>query len=83
MISQFEEKITSNLKWKRIEDIPNFPISSFDEIRQKLNSNEFSIGIDFTTSNQFAQWLYGNVHKFFFIALASTPVFIAIASIVL
>lgn len=56
----FEEKILAELKWNKIDDIPDFPFSNFDEVKQKLKENVFSIGIDFTTANQLAQWLYGN-----------------------
>lgn len=82
-IITFEEKITPELKWKKIEDIPNFPLSSFNEVKQKLKTGEFSVGIDFTTSNEFAQWLYGPGHKNFFLLLASTPIIVAITSLVL
>jgi len=83
MISKYEERITLELKWKTISDIPNFPINSFNEIQNKINFNEYSLGIDFSTSNQFAQWFYGTDHKYLFLALASAPLFFAIISIIL
>ena len=83
MINQFEEQITPDLKWQKIEDIPDFPLSNFNEVKQKIQTKEFSIGIDFTTSNQLAQWLYGQGHKYFFLLLASTPIIVAIAALIL
>ena len=83
MINQFEEQITPDLKWQKIEDIPDFPLSNFNEVKQKIQTKEFSVGIDFTTSNQLAQWLYGQGHKYFFLLLASTPIIVAIASLIL
>ena len=82
-IITFEEKIAPDLQWKKIEDIPNFPLSSFDEVKQKLKTSEFSVGIDFTTANELAKWLYGSRHKTFFLLLASTPIIVAINSLVL
>jgi len=82
-INHLEEQIESKLKWKKIEEIPDFPIGSFDEVKKKVSTNEFSLGIDFSTSNELAQWLYGSGHKFSFLLLASTPFIVAIASLVL
>lgn len=79
----FEEKISADLKWEKIEDIPNFPVSNFDEVKQKLKTNVFSIGIDFTTANQLAQWLYGKGFSIFFTILASTPIIVAILAVIL
>jgi len=78
-----EEQITPKLKWNKIEDIPNFPVNSFEDVKRRAEANQFGIGIDFTTSNEFAQWLYGGSHKLFFLLLASTPIIVAILSLVL
>jgi hypothetical protein len=82
LTNNFEEEITPDLKWNKVEDIPNLPFSSFDEVKQKLKTDDFSIGIDFTTSNQLAQWLYGKGFSIFFLILASTPIIVAIIAIV-
>ena len=82
-VSHLEEQITPRLKWRRIEDVPNFPLNSFEDVKRRVEANQFSIGIDFTTSNELAHWLYGGGHKLFFLLLASTPFIIAIASLVL
>lgn len=83
IIKEFEEQITPKLKWKKIEEIPDFPFSNFEKVKTKISKGEFQIGIDFTTSNKLAQWLYGKGHAFFFIALASTPFIVAFISIFL
>jgi hypothetical protein len=82
-VQQLEEKIAGDLKWNKIENIPDFPLANFDEVKRGVEANKFSLGIDFTTSNQLAQWLYGQGHKFFFLILASTPIIVAITSLVL
>jgi len=78
-----EEQITPKLKWNKIEDIPDFPLNTFEDVKRRVEANQFGVGIDFTTSNEFAQWLYGGGHKLFFLLLASTPIIVAIASLVL
>lgn len=78
-----EEQITPKLKWRKIEDIPDFPLNSFEDVKRRVEANQFGLGIDFTTSNELAQWLYGGGHKLFFLLLASTPIIVAIASLVL
>lgn len=78
-----EEQITPKLKWKKIEQIHDFPISNFEEVKKKTNTDEFQVGIDFSTANELAQWLYGKGHMIFFLALASTPFIVAAVSVVL
>jgi len=80
---EFEKQIEPKLKWERVEEIPDFPIPNFEEVKKKASTDEFSIGIDFTTANELAQWLYGKGHTIFFLVLASTPFIVAIASFVL
>ena len=82
-VSHLEEQITPKLKWRKIEDVPNFPLTSFEDVKRRVEANQFSIGIDFTTSNKLAQWLYGGGHKYFFLLLAASPFIIAVASLVL
>lgn len=82
-VQHFEEKIAGDLKWNKIEDIPDFPLANFDEVKRGIEANKFSLGIDFTTSNQLAQWLYGQGHRFFFLILASAPIIVAILSVIL
>src|SRR3989344_848735 len=83
IVSAFEERIIPKLKWNKIADIPNFPLNSFEDVKRRVETNQFDLGIDFTTSNELAQWLYGQWHKFFFLILASTPIIVVIASLVL
>src|SRR3989344_4357638 len=82
-VQHLEKKIAGDLKWNKIENIPDFPLANFDEVKRGVEANKFSLGIDFTTSNQLAQWLYGQGHKYFFLILASTPIIVAILSIIL
>jgi len=78
-----EEQITPKLKWNKIGDIPNFPLNSFEDVKRRVEANQFGIGIDFTTSNELAQWLYGSGYKLFFLLLASTLHIVVITSFVL
>jgi hypothetical protein len=72
-IHQLEERITPQLNWKKIEEVPEFPLKSFDEVKQRVASNQFGIGLDFTTANQVAQGLYGKGYAVLFTILASVP----------
>ena len=83
LVKEFQEEITPKLKWLYIGDIPDFPLSNFDEVKSKISTGIYSIGIDYTTANQLSRWLYGTGHKNLVVFLASTPVFICIISIVL
>jgi len=82
-IIRFKKQIKPELRWTKIEDIPNFPISNFEEVKKKINTGEFSVGIDFTIANNFATWLYGKAHAIFFFVLASTPFIVALISLIL
>ena len=35
MISEFEKEIKNTLAWEKIEDIPNFPIRTFQDIQKQ------------------------------------------------
>jgi len=82
-LSQFERQIESTLKWKKIKELPNFPIIHLEELKKKINSGEYSISIDFTTANEFARGLYGARYAIFFFVLASTPFIVATLSVIL
>ncbi len=82
-IRHLEEQIKPKLKWNKIEDIPDFPISNFKELKKMVANGEFQIGIDFSTANTLAEWLYGKGYAIFFLILASTPFIVAILSIIL
>lgn len=82
-IKHLEEQITPELKWRKIEEIPNFPLNSFEDVKQRVEANQYSIGIDFSTANELTLWLYGGGYKLFFLLLASTPIIVAILSLVL
>lgn len=83
LIKYFEEKIADDLKWDKIGDIPDFPFVNFDETKHDIIKGKFSLGIDFTISNQLARWIYGKKYGVFFLILAATPVIVAIFSITL
>lgn len=83
LIKDFEERVSPNLKWGKIENIPDFPLKDFEEVRHAIDANKFALGIDYTVSNQLAQWLFGQGHKFIFLILASTPFIVAILSLIL
>lgn len=83
LVGKLENRVEQDLKWKKVEDIPDFPFRNYEEAKAKIRSGEFSTGIDFSTSNQFAQWLYGGVYTFFFLTLASMPFIVAVLSVIL
>jgi hypothetical protein len=83
LISQLEEKIAPELSWQKIEDIPDFPLHSMSEVKSSVEADQFTVGIDYTTSNTYATWLYGGGHKILYLILGSIPITIAIVSLVL
>ncbi len=83
LANRFEQQNTPELKWNRIEDIPDFPISTYEEVKQKVASKEFLLGIDYTTANHLGQWLYGKGYTAFSYILSCAPFLVAIASPIL
>ena len=81
LLKEFESRIEPEVKWKRVQDIPDFPFSTFEDAVTKIKSGEYSTGLDFTASNMFARWLYGDAHKYFFLLLALTPFIAVLVSI--
>jgi hypothetical protein len=82
-IKHFEEKISSDLKWNTVGEIPDFPLNTFEDVKNRVGAKEYTVGIDFTTSNQLAEWLYGRGYHYFYLLLASTPIIVCIISLVL
>jgi len=82
-LETFEADITEKLKWKKVEEIPNFPLNSYEDVIKNVNLGLFEIGIDYSIANQAAGWLYGKSHAILFIILASPPYIIALISIIL
>lgn len=83
LIDDFQSRIEKELKWKRIEDIPELPAGNFAEVKQKASSGEFSVGIDFTTANELAAWMYGRRYATLFLFLTWVPYLAVLMSIVL
>jgi hypothetical protein len=72
-VGKLEERIQNDLRWQRIEDVPEFPAKNFAELRKRVTLGELSLGIDYTVANQLAQWLYGRKYTLGFMALAWFP----------
>ena len=83
LLKEFETRIEPEMKWTRVQDIPDFPFTTFGDARAKIQSGEYATGADFTASNMFARWLYGDAYKYFFLLLASTPFIGVLVSIAL
>lgn len=82
-VKSFEEEITPKLKWERVEDIPNFPLESYDEVKKKLSTYEYSIGIDDVIAMDATKWLYSLEYASFFTLMTWIPFIIAVVAIVL
>lgn len=78
-VERLEKQISPKLRWKTIEEIPDFPLRSFSDVTHNIEEERFSIGIDYDISNQYAIWLYGPAHELFFALLVNTPFIVAIA----
>ncbi|MBI1750008.1 MAG: hypothetical protein HY234_12705 [Acidobacteria bacterium] len=72
-VGKLEERIQNDLRWQRIEDVPEFPAKNFAELRKRVTLGELSLGIDYTVANQLAQWFYGRKYTLGFMALAWFP----------
>ncbi len=83
LVVELEQRIENDLQWQRIEDIPEFPAKNFAELRKRVTLGELSLGIDYTVSNQLAQWLYGRKYTLGFMALAWFPYFAVALAIIL
>ena len=80
---ELEAQSAEKPNWSRVEEIPGFPLKNYTEVKKKVSSKEFTLGIDFTVSNKLAALDYGKWHKIYLMLFAIIPVFIAIASVIL
>ncbi|MGC9602607.1 MAG: hypothetical protein ABSE76_02620 [Minisyncoccia bacterium] len=80
---KLEEKIDNDLKWKTIEDIPNFPVSNFNEIKKKIDSKEFSLSLNPITTLEFSSNFSSGFSSLFFSLFLHTTWIVTIASIIL
>jgi hypothetical protein len=78
-LEELEERISKELKWGKVEDIPNFPLNSFYSLQQEVKESRFLVGIEPDISLELAPWFYG----FFVVILGATPFIGVITSIVL
>ncbi len=76
---ELEAQLTEKPNWSRVEEIPGFPLKNYMEVKEKVSSKEFTLGIDFTVSNKFAEFDYGKWQKIYSGLFAIIPIFIAIA----
>lgn len=83
LVKDFEERIAPDIKWEKVEDIPNLSHLSFDEVKKKIGANEYSIGIDYNVSLEVAKWLYGPAYRTLFFLLTWTPYIMSVVAIVL
>ncbi len=82
-IKELEQHIEGKLKWDKVDKIPDFPANNFQEVHQLVKSGKYTVGVNYTTSNELARWLYGNMYGWYFLLLASTPFIAIIVSIIL
>lgn len=78
-----EEKILSEIRWNKVEDIPDFPLKSFEDLQQQIEAKKFNVGIDYGISNRLAEWLYGKRYAISHYLLTWIPFIFAIVSIIL
>ena len=82
-LQSFEDDINKVLKWKRVEDIPGFPLNNFDDVKKQFSSNQYLIAVDFIEANALAEILCGKIYKLLYHILLSTPFIISILAIIL
>jgi len=82
-LKKFEAHVKTNLTWKSVGEIPSFPFETLSQIRKSEESNEVSIGVDYSIANQVAMNLYGKLYATVFAIVAATWTWVGIAAIVL
>ena len=80
---EIEAELRNTLHWQKVEDIPNFPWHTYREIKEKWDSNEISIRIDFTTANILSVRICGQGYKVWALLLSWIPFLGVAASVVL
>ena len=79
---KLEARVRQFLKWNSVGEVPNFPFTSFEELQIGATNGTYTLGIDYTTSNNFAWSLYGFLYSFFFLFFATAPLLAIISSII-
>lgn len=52
VVGWFFEKVSSELQWRSVGDVPNFPAADFQDFVRKVNSRELALAVDSTAANQ-------------------------------
>lgn len=81
--SEVEKRFERELRWPTVKDIPDFPARSFEEVKEKVKSNDLSVGIDYTVANYAAPAIHGPSYKPIFCVWVNMPFVLAILAIVL
>lgn len=82
-VVEFEKQVSPQLKWRRVEDIPEFPFKNLQDVRERVRSRELTIGIDHDAVLDAANKLYSQSYAVTQAAVLSAPLLFAVASSVL
>jgi hypothetical protein len=78
-IRALEDKLRPDLKWQKVEDIPDFPFQSFAETQKELSAeNEYLFGIDAGLARKLSTRTYGRPYALFVAVLFFTPAILAL-----
>lgn len=82
-----EEQITPEPKWRKIEDIPNFPLNNFEDLKHRVEGGQFGIDIyvGFPADKLVGQLIYSGslIKNLPFILLDYTPIIVTFLSLIL
>lgn len=59
MNRDIEQELVSQLKWRKLSEIPNCPAGSFDDLVRRVDTGELFVAVDYTAANQLAHSLFG------------------------
>lgn len=82
-IKEIEQRLKPNLKWQKVEEIPDFPLHSFADVKNRVSADEFSVGVDFDVARKFASWVYGRFYASLFALLWTVPLWVTVGTLIL
>jgi hypothetical protein len=78
----FFEKVASEVQWRSVGEIPNFPAADFQDFVRKVHSSELAIVVDSTAANNLT-YVFGMGNVVFATFLSWIPMLTALCLIVL
>lgn len=82
-VEDWERNVEPRLRWRCVGDIPAFPCKTLEEIRERVNSGDLALRIDYGLALSVAERAYGQRYAFTNAAIGFLPFLVALSLIVL